>query len=61
MLQELCLYKQRRNIKNIHVKSVFRVVKKVTVTSFTNNKNDTKYSFLSQLLMFMQFDDAQIL
>lgn len=58
MLQELCIYKQRKNIKNIHVKSVFCVVKKVMATSFTNDKNDPKYSFLCQLLMFMQFDDA---
>lgn len=30
-------------------------------TSFTNDKNDPKYSFLRQLLKFMQFEDAQIL
>lgn len=61
MFQKLCIYKQRKNIKDIHVKSVLHVVKKVTATSFTNDKNDPKYSFLCQLLMFMQFDFAQIL
>lgn len=33
-------------------------MKKMMAISFTNNKKDPKFSFLCDLLMFMQFDDV---
>lgn len=61
MIRELCIYKQRKNIQKPYVKSVLRVVKNVMAISFINDKNDPKYSFLYQLLLFVQSDHPEIL
>lgn len=48
--------KREKSAKNIHVKSVLHLMKKVVAISFTTNKKDPKFSFLCELLTFMQFD-----
>lgn len=50
--------KREKSAKNIHKKSVLHLMKKMMATSLINNKKDPKFSFLCELLMFIQFDDV---
>lgn len=49
--------KREKSDKNIHVKSVLHLMKKIMAIS-TNDKKDSKFSFLRDLLMFIQFDNV---
>lgn len=45
--------KREKSAKNLHVKSVLHLMKNIMATSFTKNKEDPKYSFIWELLIFM--------